>query len=81
MGEAELVSLSDERDAGLLKVSDEGREGVVMMFTAGDSVIALVSTVVFPGEMGQLQEIAFSIAAEVVFSGAQDALYGALLGG
>jgi hypothetical protein len=81
MGEAELVSLSDERDAGLLKVSDEGREGVVMMFAAGDSVIALVSTVVFPGEMGQLQEIAFSIAAEVVFSGAQDALYGALLGG
>jgi hypothetical protein len=81
IGDPELVSLSDERDAGLMTVSTEGREGMVLMFIAGDRVIAMVSTVAFPGEMDQFQEIAFSVAAEVAFSGAQDALYGALLRG
>jgi hypothetical protein len=81
ISDPELVSLSDEREAGLMTVSAEGQEGMVLMFVAGDRVIALVSTVAFPGEMDQFKEIAYSVAADVVFSGAQDALYGALLGG
>lgn len=80
-GDAELVSLSDGRDAGMLTVSDEGREGMILMFVAGDGVVAFVSTVGFPGGMGGFQDVAFTVAAEVVFSGAQEALYGTLLGG
>jgi hypothetical protein len=80
-GEAVLVSLSDEREAGMLTLSDEGREGLILVFTAGDGVLAFVSAVGYPGETGSLQEIAYAVAAEVVFSGTQDALYGALYGG
>lgn len=81
ISDPELVSLNDQRDAGVLTVSAEGREGMILMFSAGDSVIALVSAIAFPGEMGQFQELANAIAAGVSFSGAQDALYGTLLGG
>lgn len=81
IGDAELISLNDERDAGMLTVSGEGREGMILMFAAGDGVIALVSTVASPGEMGAFQDISYAVAATVAFSGANDALYGALLGG
>jgi pimeloyl-ACP methyl ester carboxylesterase len=81
LSEPELISLNDERDAGVLTVSAGGREGMILMFAAGDGVIALVSPIAFPGEMDEFQKIAYSVAAEVVFSGAQDALFGALLGG
>lgn len=81
ISDAELVSLSDERDAGMLTVLDDKRDGMILMFVAGDGVIAVVSTVGFLGEMSELREITYAVAADVVFSGAQDALYGALLGG
>ncbi|HCB48489.1 MAG: hypothetical protein AMJ56_21420 [Anaerolineae bacterium SG8_19] len=81
MSDIELVSLSEETEAGRLTVSDAGREGMVLMFAAGDSVIALVSTVGFPGEMDEYQDMAYAVASEVAFSGEQDALYGTLLGG
>jgi hypothetical protein len=79
--DTELVPLSDERDAGMLTLSDGERQGMILMFVAGDGVIALVSTAGFPGELGEFQDIAYAIAAEVAFSGAQNALYGLLLGG
>lgn len=81
LSDAELVSLSDESDAGLLTVSDEGREGLILMTSAGDEVVAFVSAVGFPGEMGGFQEVIYAVAAEVAFSGAQEALYGTFLGG
>jgi hypothetical protein len=79
--EPQLVTLNNKREAGLLKISERGREGAILMIFAGDSVIALVSSVAYPGEMDQFQGIADSIAAEVEFSGDQDALYGIRLGG
>lgn len=81
LGDVELVSLGGELEAGKLIVSGAGREGMVLMFPAGESVIALVSTVGFPGEMYEFQEMAHAVAAEVAFSGVQDPLYGTLLGG
>jgi len=81
VGEAALVSVGDGRDAGLLTVSDGGREGLILMFAAGDGVIAFVSAESHPGEMDAFQEITYAVAAEVAFIGTQDALYGALYGG
>lgn len=79
-GEATLISLSDGREAGMLTLSDEGREGMIMMFEAGDGVLVFVSGEAFPGEMDEFQELTDALAAEVVYSGAQDALYAALRG-
>jgi hypothetical protein len=85
LSEPKLVSLSDERDAGLLTVSDEaageGRDGLILMFSAGDEVVAIVSAVGFPGEIDAYQEIIYAVASEVLFSGAQDVLYRTFLGG
>lgn len=80
-GEAEIVSLSDDREAGMLTVSNEQSEGKILTFAVGEGVVAVVSTVAFPGEIRNFDEITYAIAADVSFSGAQDALYGALLGG
>lgn len=79
--DVELISLTDDRDAGLMIVSNGEREGRILMFVAGDGVIALVSSVGYPDEMSEYEEIIPAIASEVVFSGAQEALYGTLLGG
>lgn len=79
-GEAALISLSDGREAGMLTLSDKGREGMIMMFEAGDGVLVFVSGEAFPGEMDEFQELTDALAAEVVYSGAQDALYAALRG-
>lgn len=80
VGDVELVSLSDTRAVGLLTFSDEGREGTVMVFIAGEEVLAFVSTVGFPGEMSEFQEITAAIAAEVEFTAPQQTLWFALLG-
>lgn len=80
-GKATLVSLSDEREAGMLTLSDEGREGMVLMFEAGDGVLAFVSVEAYPGELAEFQALAHALAAEVIYSGAQEALYAALYGG
>jgi hypothetical protein len=80
-GDVELVSISDERDAGMMTVSDGRREGLILMYIAGDEVIAVVSAVGFPGEIDAFQETVLAIASGVSFSGAQGELYGALLEG
>jgi hypothetical protein len=81
LSDVDLVSISNERDAGMLAVSEEEREGMILMFVAGDGVVAFVSTVGFPGEMADFQEAAYAIAAEMSFGGAHQALYGQLLRG
>ena len=80
-GNVELVSLSDERDAGMMTVTDEGREGLILMYIVGDEVVAVVSAIGFPGEVDAFQETMFAVASSVTFSGAQGALYGTLLEG
>lgn len=80
-GETKLVLLSDGREAGMLTLSDENREGMVLMFVAGDGILAFVSVETFPGEMVDFKELTYALAAEVVYNGSQDALYGALYGG
>lgn len=79
LSEIELVSTGGERDAGLMTVSAEGREGMILTFTAGDGVIALISTVGYPGEVAEFQDLTYAIASEVAFSGAEDVLYGIFL--
>ena len=81
LGDVDLVSLDGERDAGMITVSEEGREGMILMFEAGDGVVAFVSTIGFPGEMADFQEAAYAVAAGVTFGGAHEALYGQLLRG
>lgn len=81
LSDVELVSISDERDAGMVTVAADGQEGMILMFTAGDGVIAFVSTIGVSGDMNEIKDIAYAVVAEVAFSGAQDALYGALLRG
>ena len=81
LGDPALVTLPDGRDAARVTVAEAGQEGQILVFGAGDEVIAVVSAVTAPGEMAQLQEITDAVAAGVTFSGSQDALYGILLGG
>jgi len=79
-GKAELVSLSDERDAGRLSLSENEREGLILVFSAGKDVFAFVSATTYPDEMNEFQEITYAIAAGVTYSGSQDALYSKLYG-
>jgi hypothetical protein len=81
LGDTQLVSLNDEREAGSMIISSPGREGLVLLYPAGDEVVALVSTVGYPGEIDAYREAIYAIAAEVSFSGAHEALYGTYLGG
>lgn len=78
---ATLVSLSDEREAGMLTFSKEGSEGMILMFEAGEGVLAFFSATGFPGKLDGFQETIYALAGEVSFNGAQDALYGVLYGG
>ncbi|MDH4187603.1 MAG: hypothetical protein OEV08_11440, partial [Nitrospira sp.] len=55
-GKAVLVSLGDGRDAGMLTFSKEGRDGLIMVFTAGKDVFAFVSAATYPGGLGEFQE-------------------------
>lgn len=80
-GDPTLITLPDSREAGLLTLSAEGREGMILLFEAGEGVLAVVSVVSFPGETTRFQELVNALAAEVLYSGPQDALYGVLLGG
>jgi hypothetical protein len=79
-GEATLVSLHDGRDAGVLTFSEQGREGLILVFEAGAGVFAFVSAAGFPGEMNEFQEITYAVADAVAYNGTQDALYDALYG-
>lgn len=81
LGQPVRISLRDEREAGMLTVTSEAHEGMILLFEASDGVLALVSTFAYEGEMAEYQEITYAIAAEVAYNGAQDALYGVLLGG
>lgn len=80
-GEVALISLGNGREAGMLTFSDEAHEGVMLVFEAGDGVLAFVSTMASPGEMENFQDVTYGVAAEMEFSGTQDALYGVLYGG
>lgn len=81
VGEATLVAVSDGRDAGMLALLDAEREGMILMFEAGDGVIAFISTAAYPGEMSKYLQLTYAIAAEVAFKASQDTLYKALYGG
>jgi hypothetical protein len=80
VGEPQLVSLGDDRDAGLVAISAEGSEGLILLFAAGDNVVALLSAAGYPGELDAFRGITYAIASGVTYSGAQDVLYGALYG-
>lgn len=79
-GKAGLVSLSDGRDAGMLTLSEDGREGLILVFTAGKDVFAFISATTYPGGMNDFREITYAVAAGVTYSGSQDALYSKLYG-
>jgi len=79
-GEAELASLGDGRQAGMLSLSEQGREGLILVFTAGKDVFAFISATTYPGGMNEFQEITYAVAAGVTYSGSQDALYSKLYG-
>ena len=79
-GETELISLSDGRGAGILSLSEEGRDGLILVFTAGKDVFALVSATTFPGGLQEFQETILEVAAGVAYTGTQDALYSKLYG-
>ena len=78
--EARLISLGDGLDAGMLTLSDEGREGLILMRTATKNVYAFISAEAYPGELQEFQEIAYEVAAGVTYTGSQDALYSILYG-
>lgn len=79
-GEVVLVSLGDGRDAGNLTFSKEGREGLILVFTAGKDVFAFVSATTYPGGLGEFQEAVYKIAAGVAYDGSQSALNSKLNG-
>jgi hypothetical protein len=79
-GKPALVSLGDEQDAGMLTFSEEGRDGLILVFFADDDVITFLSATTFPGGLGEFQEIIYAVAAGIAYSGSQDALYSKLYG-
>jgi hypothetical protein len=79
-GEATLISLGDERDAGMLTFSKEGPDGSILAFTAGKDVFAFISAITYPGGLHEFQEITYAVAAGIAYSGSQDALYSKLYG-
>lgn len=79
-GKADLVSLGDGRDAGMLKFSKEGRDGLILVFTAGKDVFAFVSATTYPEGLGEFQETIYEIAAGVAYTGSQSDLYSKLNG-
>ena len=79
-GQAILVSLGDGRDAGKLTFSKKGREGLILVFTAGKEVFAFVSAATYPGGLGEFHETIYKIAAGVAYDGSQSALYSKLNG-
>jgi hypothetical protein len=79
-GEAVLVSLVDGRDAGMLTISKEGRDGLILVFKAGKDVFAFVSVTTFPGGMVEFQETAYEVAAGVTYNGSGSDLYSKLNG-
>ena len=79
-GQVVLVSLDDGRDAGTLTFSKEGRDGMILVFTAGKDVFAFVSAATYPGGLGEFQETIYKIAAGVAYDGSQSALYSKLNG-
>ena len=79
-GQAVLVSLGDGREAGTLTFSKEGREGLILVFTAGKDVFAFVSAATYPGGLGEFQETVYKIAAGVAYDGSGSALYSKLNG-
>lgn len=81
VGTPVLTSIGDGRNAGMITLSIEGREGLVLVFDAGNGAIAFVSAVAHPTEMDAQMVTIQEIAASVAFTGTQDALYGALYGG
>ena len=80
MGDAQLISLSDTRDAGQLSFSDGERAGTVMVFHAGEEIVGFVSTAGVPGETADFQDVTYPIAAEAKFTAPQQTLWFALLG-
>ena len=80
ISEAELVSVSDQRDVGKVTVLADGREGSILVFHPADGVVAFVSTAGFPGETADFQEFAYAIAAGTAFSAPQNALWGVMVG-
>lgn len=79
-GQAVLVSLGEGRDAGMLKFSKEGREGLVLVFKAGKGVFAFVSAATYPRGLGEYQETIYKIAAGITYDGSGSALYSKLNG-
>jgi hypothetical protein len=71
---SELVSLSDEVEAGLLTVTNEEREGMFIVFEVAEGVIAFVNTAGYPAEVVGFQEIAFDIAANIDYTGSAENL-------
>lgn len=80
VGKATLVSLGEGRNAGRLTFVEEGREGQILVFTAGKDVFAFISAATNPGGVQEFQEIIDAVAAGVTFSGSQDSLYSILNG-
>ena len=79
-GQAVLVSLGEGRDAGMLTFSKEGRDGLILVFTAGKDVFAFVSAATYPGGLGEFQETIYEIAAGIAYDGSGSALYSKLNG-
>ena len=77
---SELVSLSDEVEAGLLTVSNDQREGMFIVFEAVEGVIAIVSAMGYPGEVDGFQKITFTIAANIEYTGSAQDLTAAFFG-
>lgn len=80
LSDSELVSLSNEVEAGLLTISNEEREGMFIVFEATESVIAFVSAVGYPSEVDGFQETAFAIAANIEYTGSAENLMTAFFG-
>ena len=79
-GQVILVPLGDERNAGMLTFSKEGRDGLILVFKAGKDVFAFVSVITPPGGLVEFQETAYQVAAGITYNGSGSDLYSKLNG-
>jgi len=74
VSDSELVSLSDGIEAGLLTISDDKREGRLIVFEATDRVFVFITASGYPGEVEDFQEMALAIAANIEYTGSAEDL-------
>ncbi|MBV7334810.1 hypothetical protein KFU94_42550 [Chloroflexi bacterium TSY] len=80
VSEIEVVALDDTREAALVMVSANQREGGFMVSEVAKGITAIISIVTAPGEFETMSDILLAVTATIEFKGTSEVLWQAMLG-